>query len=479
MADQEQEQEVVAVAENNQNQDQQQQQQPETEAVRPAISRVVIVTGAGCGLGYHVARLLVDGGNDVVLAGKNEEQIKASADKIKEAKPDAVITHLQLDLASMESIRRFVDEFRSSGKKLNAVVACDGVKLNSSIRTRRLTADNFEMTIGFNHLGHFLLTNLLLSDLENTARDGGDARVVVVTSSLHDVKNAKQSKNLQPFDIDNIFLFNDKTYTSLQAYKNSRTANLLFTYDLARRLQDLGIKVNAVCPGVEPVEDANGTGMHKIAQVFMHCITAPPVSMERSAADVCALVTDDKFKDLTGKYIKDGVEAESSEETRNEELQTKLWELSARYCHLDGFEPLDAVPPPVEEEPPKKASKKKSSRKADKEEVGEKEEQNGTAAEEQNGDAKDEEAGGEKAKKEEETNGVVTEAPHTNGEQAASGDGKLETNGTEEKSQPETALEDVAVTKTVKDVVGDGNEERAAEPQPAPVVQNGTGEHHE
>jgi NAD(P)-dependent dehydrogenase (short-subunit alcohol dehydrogenase family) len=323
--------------------------------------RVVIVTGASSGLGFEVAKQLCDGGNDVVLASHDEEQTKAAIEKIKQKSPNALATHMQLDLSSLESVRKFVDEFLSTGKKLNVLVNCAGIKLNSSTRQRQYSADNFELTMAINHLGHFLLTNLLLSNLKNTVADGGDARIIVVSSALHDSKTGKQCRNLQPLDIDNLFLFNNGSYSPLQAYKNSRAANLMFAYELARHVNDSGIKVCAVCPSCDP---SSSDATHwSLAEIFMRCLSAPE-SPEHGASTICAIITDEKFKDVTGKYLKDGEEVQSSEETLNEETQAALWQASARYVRLDGYEPLEVTRPAAEDEnEPKKEKKAKKTKK--------------------------------------------------------------------------------------------------------------------
>lgn len=176
---------------------------------------------------------------------------------------------------------------------------------------------------------------------------------------------------------------------------------------------------------------------------------------------------------MNGKYIKDGAETESSEETLNEELQGKLWELSARYCHLEGYEPLDAVQPPAEEEPCKKASKKKSSKKE--KEAAPAEAANGEEKQEQNGDEKPAENGAEPAPAAEAEPAKVN--GNVEGEEtpaAANGD---HDDGDESKKD-EGGLEDVPVTKTVKDVIGETEPAVAAEPQPV-VVHNGDSNGHQ
>jgi len=142
----------------------------------------------------------------------------------------------------------------------------------------------------------------------------------------------------------------------------------MFAYELARHVQDSGIKVCAVCPNFEPASELTpscANGHRSFTEIFMRCVSTPETAGHAAAA-ICQLITDEKFKDVTGKYMKDGEDVPSSEETMNEELQSKLWQLSARYVRLDGFEPLEVVRPAPEPEPaetPKKEKKAKPAKK--------------------------------------------------------------------------------------------------------------------
>jgi len=160
--------------------------------------RVIIVTGASSGLGYETARYLCEGGNFVILGCRDEEKATRAIEKIMQQNPNALATYMHLDLSSLESVRKFVDEFHATGKKLHVIVNNAELAMNFKDVKRQYTADGFELTIGTNHLGHFLLTNLLLDDLRKAA-ENGDARVVVVTSALHDTccKRTRSKRRLR------------------------------------------------------------------------------------------------------------------------------------------------------------------------------------------------------------------------------------------------------------------------------------------
>jgi len=118
-------------------------------------AKVVIVTGATSGLGYESARILCESGNDVILACRDEEKAKRALAKIKQQNPNALATYLHLDLADLKSVRQFVDEFHALDKKLNIIINNAGVALNFRDTKRQYSEDNFELTIGTNHLGPF------------------------------------------------------------------------------------------------------------------------------------------------------------------------------------------------------------------------------------------------------------------------------------------------------------------------------------
>jgi len=133
--------------------------------------KTIIVTGASSGIGFEVARVLCEGGNDVILACRSEERANRSVEKIKKQNPSALATYMHLDLASLESVRKFVDDFHAADKKLTVLVNNAGVFQNMKDTRRQFTKDNFELAMGTNHLGHFLLTTLLLDDLKKSATE--------------------------------------------------------------------------------------------------------------------------------------------------------------------------------------------------------------------------------------------------------------------------------------------------------------------
>lgn len=340
--------------------------------------RVIIITGANSGIGFEAAKKLCEAGNDVILACRDEVKGKAAVENILKENPNALATYLQLDLADMASIRKFVEDFHALGKKLNVLVNNAGLFLKGDDRVRQFTKDNFELTMGTNHLGPFLLTHLLLEDLKKTGKETGDSRIVMVSSSLHDV-NERMNRDSSVLDLDNFFLDKEGTYSGQQAYKNSKVAMVMSTYSLAQQLEGTGVSVTCMNPGFIPTTDLSRHAS-SVARFMLRYLMAPMFKLakitrtvDHGSKMIVDLSISEKYKGVSGKYFDDFEEKESSEESRDEDLQKRLYELSARYCCLDGYEALTAPAPPPPEEKPVKSPKAKTPKKKSKEEKEEKE----------------------------------------------------------------------------------------------------------
>lgn len=342
--------------------------------------RVIIITGANTGIGFEAAKKLCEAGNDVILACRDEVKGKAAVENILKENPNALATYLQLDLADMASIRKFVEDFHALGKKLNVLVNNAGLFLKSDDRVRQFTKDNFELTMGTNHLGPFLLTHLLLEDLKKTGKENGDSRIVMVSSSLHNVnERMNRGSSVQNLDLENFFLDKEGTYSGQQAYKNSKVAMVMSTCSLAQQLEGTGVSVTCMNPGFIPTTDLSRHAS-SVARFMLRYLMAPIFKLAKITRTVdhggkmiVDLSIGDKYKGVSGKYFDDFEEKESSEESRDEDLQKRLYELSARYCCLDGYEALTAPAPPTPEEKPVKSPKVKTPKKKSKEEKEEKE----------------------------------------------------------------------------------------------------------
>lgn len=189
--------------------------------------RTAVVTGANSGIGLVTARELARGGARVVLACRDTEKGTAAAQGISSAVPNAAVEVAALDLSSLASVRAFAERYRSEHASLDLLINNAGVMAPP----RRETADGFELQFGTNHLGHFALTGLLLAAMEG--RD--DARVVTVSSGAH---------RMGRINFDD--LQGARKYRRWGAYGQSKLANLLFAFELDRRLRAAGSPISSV-----------------------------------------------------------------------------------------------------------------------------------------------------------------------------------------------------------------------------------------
>lgn len=199
---------------------------------RDLSGRVVIVTGANTGIGYETARQLALQRATVVLAGRSLQRVEDAVARIKQDAPAALVTAMQLDLASFVSVQQFASSFLSRYDRLDVLVNNAGIMFAPFA----LTTDGFESTFAVNHLGHFLLTELLTPMMIRT----GNARIVIVSSVAHEWAGR--------LDLDDIN-WKHSSYNSVTAYAWSKLANILHARALSRRLASAGVTVVSLHPG--------------------------------------------------------------------------------------------------------------------------------------------------------------------------------------------------------------------------------------
>lgn len=190
--------------------------------------RVVVVTGANTGIGYHTAAVFADRGAHVVLAVRNLEKGNAARARIMAARPGAHVTLQQLDLCSLDSVRAAADALRTAYPRIDVLINNAGVMWTP----KQVTKDGFELQFGTNHLGHFALTGLVLDHMLPVP----GSRVVTVSSQGHRIHAAIHFDDLQW----------ERRYNRVAAYGQAKLANLLFTYELQRRLGEAGKSTIAV-----------------------------------------------------------------------------------------------------------------------------------------------------------------------------------------------------------------------------------------
>ncbi|HEX6449715.1 MAG TPA: SDR family NAD(P)-dependent oxidoreductase [Trebonia sp.] len=199
--------------------------------------RLAVVTGANTGLGFETAQVLAAHGATVVLAVRDTEKGKAAAARIVDTAPGANVTVQPLDLTSLDSIRAAAGELRARYPGIDLLINNAGVMFPPKQTTR----DGFELQLGTNHLGHFALTGLLLEQMLPVP----GSRVVTVSSLAHRIRGRVNFGDLQ----------SERSYSRVAAYSQSKLANLMFTYELQRRLSDTGTTIAvAAHPGLANTE---------------------------------------------------------------------------------------------------------------------------------------------------------------------------------------------------------------------------------
>jgi NAD(P)-dependent dehydrogenase (short-subunit alcohol dehydrogenase family) len=199
-----------------------------------AANKIVIVTGANSGLGFHTALALARANATVVLACRNERKCIPAKLQIQAAVPSSKVDSLELDLSSFKSIKQFTEDFKKKFPKLDVLINNAGIM---AVPSRELTVDGLELQIGTNHFGHFLLTALLYPILSN------NGRIINHSSGAH----ALADKNFPLEDLQS-----ERDYSPFKAYGNSKLANLLFTFELNKRLKESGNPRNISSIAVHP-----------------------------------------------------------------------------------------------------------------------------------------------------------------------------------------------------------------------------------
>ncbi|MEK6285555.1 MAG: SDR family oxidoreductase [Acidobacteriota bacterium] len=279
-------------------------------------SKICVVTGANAGIGKETALGLAKLGATVVMVCRDRERGEAAQHEIKQKSGNDRVELMICDFSSQNSIRQFANDFKQRYDQLDVLVNNAGVVLHE----RSMTEDGLESTFAINHLGYFLLSNLLLDVLRKSA----PSRIVNVASTAH--KYGKLDINAWPAGRD---------YSAFRAYANSKLANVLFTYELARRLQGTGLSANCLHPG--GVGTNLFRGLPGFVQALIKLVTIGP---ERGARTSIYLASSSEVEGVTGKYFARRRQQKSSEASHNQEAARRLWELSKE---LTGLQDISAV----------------------------------------------------------------------------------------------------------------------------------------
>ncbi len=274
--------------------------------------KTCMITGATSGIGRASALELGRLGAKLVLVCRNRERGQELVREIQRAgNPDVEL--MVANLESRAAIRKLAADFIATGKPLHVLMNNAGV-FNMK---RALTSDGLEEVFAVNHLAYFMLTLLLLDRIKESA----PARIINISSDLHQRATIK-------FDD----LGGERSYGGMSSYAQSKLGNVLFTYELARRLAGTGVTVNCVHPGAVATNLANNSGAiigaaWKLAGAFMK-------SPDKGARTQVYLASSPEVEGVTGKYFIDAKEARSSAESHDAAIARRLWEVSAKMTGL-------------------------------------------------------------------------------------------------------------------------------------------------
>jgi NAD(P)-dependent dehydrogenase (short-subunit alcohol dehydrogenase family) len=277
--------------------------------------KVCIVTGADSGIGKATSLGLAQMGATVVMVCRDRTKGEEAQNEIKTKSGNDAIDLLLAELSSQDSIRQLVENFQQHYTQLHVLINnAGGVNLS-----RRVTVDGFEMTFAVNYLAPFLLTNLLLDKLKASA----PARIVNVSSESHESGYIK---------MDDLQL--EKKYRLMRAYGQSKLALVLFTYELARRLQGTGVTANCLHPGFVAT-NIGQSGVGRVGRSIVKLIfSSLGISPEEGAKTSIYLASSPDIEGVTGKYFVKSIPVRSAPISYDESLQRQLWEESAKLVNL-------------------------------------------------------------------------------------------------------------------------------------------------
>lgn len=275
--------------------------------------KVCLVTGATAGIGRVTARELARQGATVIVAGRNAEKSAAVVEQIKQQTGNPNVAYLLADLSSQSEVRALANQFKRQYPRLDVLVNNAG----AMFLRRQESADGIEMTFALNHLNYFLLTNLLLDTLIANA----PARIVNVASRAHVGVAGLNFDDLQ----------NQKGYFGWRAYGQSKLCNVLFTYELARRLEGTSVSANALHPGLVATRfGSNNTGLSWI-WTFVNLFA---LSAEEGAQTPIYLAASPEVEGVTGRYFYQSKALPSSKASYDAQAARRLWQVSEQMTGL-------------------------------------------------------------------------------------------------------------------------------------------------
>ena len=278
-----------------------------------AKQKVCMITGANSGIGKRAALQLAEKGATVIMVCRNQERGEAALSEIRKKSGNESVDLLLCDLSSQKSIRTLVEDFKSSYDRLHVLIH-NAANFDYTLKNPVLTEDGIELIFATNHVGPFLLTNLLLDVLKRSA----PSRIITIAS-----KGLITYPRLT-IEFDN--LNGEKKFSYQHAYYHSKLAQIMFTYELARRLKGTGVTVNCIRVTNVKIDLERVTGwrgsVYRIKRFF-------GITPEEMAKTYVYLSTAPEVEGVTGKYFDEHAkEVKSSKRSYDQEVWKKLWDVT-------------------------------------------------------------------------------------------------------------------------------------------------------
>jgi len=275
--------------------------------------KICLVTGGTNGIGKATAQALAQMGATVVIVGRDVLKTSQVVEEVRTASGSNTVDSLLADLSSQQEVRWLVDKFKRRYAHLHVLINNAG----AVFMQRQLSVDGVEMTFALNHLASFLLTDLLLDTIKASA----PARIINVSSGAH-TSGKIEFDNLQ----------GERGY-SPRFYENSKLANILFTMELAGRLEGTGVTVNALHPGFTATgfSKNNGKVMAALVSIFAPLVARSPA---KGAETSIYLASSPSVEGITGKYFYDSHVVPAAPQASDMVVARKLWDVSAKMVHL-------------------------------------------------------------------------------------------------------------------------------------------------
>jgi NAD(P)-dependent dehydrogenase (short-subunit alcohol dehydrogenase family) len=274
--------------------------------------KVCLVTGATNGIGKVTALELAKMGATVIIVGRNPDKTEAVVNEVRAQSGNDNVKKALADLSSMADVRALAQEFKRTYSRLDVLVNNAGAYFNK----RHTTVDGYEMTFALNHLSYFLLTALLLDVLKSSA----PARIVNVSSDAH--RGAR-------LDFNN--LHGEQRFSGIAAYARSKLANVLFTYELVKRLQGTNVTANALHPGFVATGFGANNGLLMRAGIGI-MTRLMGISPEEGAKTTLYLASSPEVEGVTGKYFDKCRVVQSSAASYEVDARERLWQVSEQLC---------------------------------------------------------------------------------------------------------------------------------------------------